>query len=198
MYIHRHDPDAALSGRCHPPSIAGARPTPRAHDLRSRPRRPAENLWHVEHGPACRHAPGDRGPMARSERHRRQQRVRETPQTRYPSTPGAAVAGVLLDSDIVIEILRGRAKTSAELRHRSPGYSPTAARSRGPKSWPGCDPGRRRSPRPSSTRAAKSSSTRRPAAAPADLSRYTKALPHGRSPVVRAVSGDECTAARTA
>jgi predicted nucleic acid-binding protein len=54
--------------------------------------------------------------MARSERHRRQQRVRETPAARYPSPPPSeAVAGVLLDSDVVIAILRGRAKTSEEL-----------------------------------------------------------------------------------
>src|SRR5262249_1012342 len=54
--------------------------------------------------------------MARSERHRRQQRVRETPATRYPSAPGAPVAGPLLDSDIVIEIRRGRTNAAAELR----------------------------------------------------------------------------------
>jgi len=55
--------------------------------------------------------------MAQSERHRRQQRVRETPSTRYSSSrPYEAVAGVLLDSDVVIEILRGRAQTVADLR----------------------------------------------------------------------------------
>jgi predicted nucleic acid-binding protein len=55
--------------------------------------------------------------MAQSERHRRHQRVRETPSTRYRSAqPREAVTGVLLDSDIVIEILRGRAQTVADLR----------------------------------------------------------------------------------
>jgi predicted nucleic acid-binding protein len=55
--------------------------------------------------------------MARPDRHRRQQRVRETAQARYPSpSPREAVAGVLLDSDVVIAILRGRPKTSGELR----------------------------------------------------------------------------------
>ena len=54
--------------------------------------------------------------MARSEGHRRQQRVRETPAARYPSpAPSKAIAGVLLDSDVVIEILRGRTGTSGEL-----------------------------------------------------------------------------------
>lgn len=54
--------------------------------------------------------------MARSERHRRQQRVREAPAPGFPSPPqDKGVAGILLDSDVVIEILRGRAKTSGEL-----------------------------------------------------------------------------------
>ena len=55
--------------------------------------------------------------MAQSERHRRHQRVRETPSARYSSAqPHEAVTGVLLDSDIVIEVLSGRAQTVADLR----------------------------------------------------------------------------------
>ena len=55
--------------------------------------------------------------MARSERYRRHQRVRETTSPRYtPSTASPAVTGVLLDSDIVIETLRGRRQVSDGLR----------------------------------------------------------------------------------
>ncbi|PWU24145.1 MAG: PIN domain nuclease [Candidatus Rokuibacteriota bacterium] len=54
--------------------------------------------------------------MARSERHRRQLRVREATPPRYaPSPRETGVAGILLDSDIVIEILRGRAKVVRDL-----------------------------------------------------------------------------------
>jgi predicted nucleic acid-binding protein len=54
--------------------------------------------------------------MARSRRHRGQYRVRETAPSRYaPPSPAAALTGVLLDSDIIIDILRGRAGTVAEL-----------------------------------------------------------------------------------
>lgn len=54
--------------------------------------------------------------MARSERHRRRPRVREATPPRYASPPRETdVAGILLDSDIVIEILLGRAKVVREL-----------------------------------------------------------------------------------
>ena len=54
--------------------------------------------------------------MARSERHRQQQRLRERPTTRYtPEAQGFGIAGVLLDSDVVIEILRGRTRISDAL-----------------------------------------------------------------------------------
>ena len=47
--------------------------------------------------------------MERPSRHRRPARVRETPQARYaPETEPPAVAGVLLDTDVIIEVLRGR------------------------------------------------------------------------------------------
>jgi len=48
--------------------------------------------------------------MEGSGRPRGHRRVRETPATRYapPSPPAGTEAGVLLDSDVVIEVLRGR------------------------------------------------------------------------------------------
>ena len=48
--------------------------------------------------------------MERPRRYRRHARIREAAAPRYPSAPQAQdVAGVLLDSDVIIEILRGRA-----------------------------------------------------------------------------------------
>jgi predicted nucleic acid-binding protein len=44
-----------------------------------------------------------------SGRHRRRPRVRESPQARYaPEATPPALAGVLLDTDVIIEALRGR------------------------------------------------------------------------------------------
>ena len=49
--------------------------------------------------------------MARPKRPRQYGRVRETPQARYAPTPGAsALNGVLLDSDVIIELLRDNRK----------------------------------------------------------------------------------------
>lgn len=54
--------------------------------------------------------------MAQPRRHRRQYRVREAAPPRYASTPPAtALTGVLLDSDVIIDVLRGRAETVAEV-----------------------------------------------------------------------------------
>ncbi len=54
--------------------------------------------------------------MAPSEGRPRHPRVRETPSARYaPSAPAEGIAGVLLDSDVVIEILRGRPTVAAGL-----------------------------------------------------------------------------------
>ena len=54
--------------------------------------------------------------MARPGRHRRQYRIREATPPRYASTSSpAALTGVLLDSDVIIDVLRGRAATVAEL-----------------------------------------------------------------------------------
>ncbi len=54
--------------------------------------------------------------MAQPERHRRHRRVREAPAPRYsPYPPEEGVAGVLLDSDIVIDILRGRTSITQDL-----------------------------------------------------------------------------------
>jgi predicted nucleic acid-binding protein len=55
--------------------------------------------------------------MAQSQRHRHRGRVREAAASRYsPSPPGEGVTGVLLDSDVIIEILRGRATVARALR----------------------------------------------------------------------------------
>ena len=60
--------------------------------------------------------------MARSRRHRRQHGVREAAPRRYASSsPAAALTGVLLDSDVVIEVLRGRAEIIAALRELEAG-----------------------------------------------------------------------------
>jgi predicted nucleic acid-binding protein len=54
--------------------------------------------------------------MARPGRHRRQHRVREAAPPRYASaSPTPSLTGVLLDSDVIIDVLRGRAETVAEL-----------------------------------------------------------------------------------
>jgi predicted nucleic acid-binding protein len=54
--------------------------------------------------------------MARPKRHRRQQRVRETAAPGYaPASPPGEVVGVLLDSDVIIDALRGRQRTFEEL-----------------------------------------------------------------------------------
>lgn len=52
--------------------------------------------------------------MARSKGSRQHGRVRETPAPRVAASPGASsLNGVLLDSDVVIEILRGNSKVRA-------------------------------------------------------------------------------------
>jgi predicted nucleic acid-binding protein len=43
-----------------------------------------------------------------SGRHRRRPRVRETPQARYAPEAPSSLGGVLLDTDVIIEVLRGR------------------------------------------------------------------------------------------
>jgi hypothetical protein len=54
--------------------------------------------------------------MAGQKRHRRDQRVREKPAPGYASGgPRAALSGVLLDSDVIIEILRGNAAVARTL-----------------------------------------------------------------------------------
>ena len=55
--------------------------------------------------------------MARSGRSGRQPRVREAPPPRYATeAPGGALAGVVYDSDVIIEILRGRREVVAAAR----------------------------------------------------------------------------------
>lgn len=48
--------------------------------------------------------------MAKSPRHRADRRVREAAPARYAPDTSEALTGVLLDSDVVIEILRGRSR----------------------------------------------------------------------------------------
>jgi predicted nucleic acid-binding protein len=56
--------------------------------------------------------------VAKPHRHRRHQRVREAASTRYSpaAPPSTAVTGILLDSDIIIEALRGRREISDGIR----------------------------------------------------------------------------------
>jgi len=56
--------------------------------------------------------------MAKPHRYRRHQRVREAASTRYSPAPppSAAVTGILLDSDVIIEALRGRREISEGIR----------------------------------------------------------------------------------
>lgn len=46
--------------------------------------------------------------MARPKRPRHDRRVREAAAPRYPAAPASGIAGVLYDSDVIIEILRRR------------------------------------------------------------------------------------------
>ena len=49
--------------------------------------------------------------MARSGGPRRRRRVREAPAARYPTDAQPELTGVVLDSDVIVEILRGHAGT---------------------------------------------------------------------------------------
>lgn len=54
--------------------------------------------------------------MARPQGHRRQQRVREAAPARFsPASPRREVTGILLDSDVIIDALRGRRTTIDEI-----------------------------------------------------------------------------------
>jgi predicted nucleic acid-binding protein len=54
--------------------------------------------------------------MEGSGRRQRRPRVRETPQTRYaPEAAPSPLAGVLLDTDVIIEVLRGRRQIAEAL-----------------------------------------------------------------------------------
>jgi len=55
--------------------------------------------------------------MARSHGHRRNPRVRETAAARYsPAAPPSGLTGILFDSDVIIEALRGRRKIVEAIR----------------------------------------------------------------------------------
>jgi predicted nucleic acid-binding protein len=54
--------------------------------------------------------------MARPGRSRRHRRVREAPASGYSAEPPPPIAGVLYDSDVIIELLRGRAGVVASAR----------------------------------------------------------------------------------
>jgi predicted nucleic acid-binding protein len=55
--------------------------------------------------------------MARSRGSRQHQRVREAAPPRYGAAPAPrALTGILLDSDVIIEILRGNARIAGEMR----------------------------------------------------------------------------------
>jgi predicted nucleic acid-binding protein len=63
--------------------------------------------------------------MAGPRRARRHQRVREAASPRYASGPPAALAGVVYDSDVIVEILRGRADVLASARELERSGVPT-------------------------------------------------------------------------
>lgn len=54
--------------------------------------------------------------MARPGRPRRQHRVRQAAPPRYPASATAALTGILLDTDVIIDVLRGRPHTVEALR----------------------------------------------------------------------------------
>ena len=63
--------------------------------------------------------------MARSRRSGRQHRVREAAAPRYPASGEPPLAGVLYDSDVIIEILRGRAAIVVAARALERSGTPT-------------------------------------------------------------------------
>jgi predicted nucleic acid-binding protein len=64
--------------------------------------------------------------MARPKGYRRHARVREAPATRYASGKAPeALTGVLLDSDVIIEVLRGNARIGAIMEDLEQGGVPT-------------------------------------------------------------------------
>lgn len=64
--------------------------------------------------------------MARPKGHRRHARVRETPASRYTSAKAPeALIGVLLDSDVIIEILRGNNEVATIMEELEEGGIPT-------------------------------------------------------------------------
>lgn len=63
--------------------------------------------------------------MARSRGSRGHRRVREAPAPRYEAEPDDGVAGVLYDSDVIIEILRGRSSVVEAARRLEGSGVPT-------------------------------------------------------------------------
>ncbi len=64
--------------------------------------------------------------MARQNRHRKHQRVRETAAARYEARPAPqTLKGVLYDTDVIIEILRDRAALAAAARELERAGVPT-------------------------------------------------------------------------
>ena len=63
--------------------------------------------------------------MARPGRSGRNPRVREAPAQRYASGPSDGIAGVVYDSDVIIEILRGRPEIVAAARSLEESGVPT-------------------------------------------------------------------------
>src|SRR5207244_4604169 len=97
----------------------GPRQTPRPHRVGAGTRRPRAGV-RIDGGRRTPyHVARHRRTMARSQGRGRHRRVRATPAPRY--SPGAApreLTGVVLDSDVIIEILRGHSgvlKTALDL-----------------------------------------------------------------------------------
>ena len=63
--------------------------------------------------------------MARPSRPRRHRRVRETPAAGYEAAPHAGLIGVLYDSDVIVEILRGRPRIVAAAKRLESDGVPT-------------------------------------------------------------------------
>src|SRR5438876_2819048 len=99
--------DPTLPRPCDPRSAQGARQAPRPHRVGAGARRPRAGVRVHTDRRTPRHVKRYCGVMARSGGPRRRRRVREAPAARYPTGAQPELTGIVLDSDVIIEILRG-------------------------------------------------------------------------------------------
>lgn len=105
-----HAPDPALPRPHDPRSAQGARQAAWPHCVGLGARSPRARVRVQRDRRAPHHVARHCRVMARSRGSRRHRRVRETAAPRYPAgTAWPELTGVVLDSDVIIEILRGRA-----------------------------------------------------------------------------------------